>query len=382
MLPLFMMKIVADDKIPFLKGALESFAEVNYVPCNLITREIITGADALLIRTRTKCDESLLKGSAIKFIGSATIGFDHIDTVYCAENNITWTNAPGCNSSSVCQYVVSALLKLSLDKGFSLKGKTIGIVGVGNVGSKVEKAANALGMTVILNDPPRAKHENQKRFETLDIVLEKSDIITVHVPLTLAGDDKTFHLFDDHIFKKINKKVWLINTSRGEAVNSVALKKALSAGTIAGAILDVWENEPDIDKSLMDNVFIATPHVAGYSTDGKANGTSMIVDSLCRFFNIGLINWIPQNIPPPEFPCIIIEPKDKSVEKIISEAVFHSYDVSIDNCCLRSSPATFEKQRGNYKIRREFSAFTVILQGKNANAENSLKELGFNVITD
>ena len=374
------MKIVADDKIPFLKGALEPFAEVIYVPGNMITREIVAGADALLIRTRTKCDESLLKGSSVKFIGSATVGFDHIDTDYCEKNNITWTNASGCNSSSVCQYVTSALLKLSLDKGFNLKGKTIGIIGAGNVGSKVEKAAKALGMTVILNDPPRAKHENLKCFESLDTVLKKSDIITLHVPLTLSGKEKTFHLFDDHIFKKIMKKVWLVNTSRGEVVCSEALKKALSAGTIAGAILDVWENEPDIDKSLLDNVFISTPHIAGYSVDGKVNGTTIIVDSLCRFFNIGLTNWKPQDIPYPENSKITIETKGKSYEEIIGEAVFHSYNISIDDYRLKSSPKTFEKQRGSYGIRGEFTSYSITLQGENIEAERTLEELGFNVI--
>ena len=372
------MKIVADDKIPFLRGVLEPFAEVSYIPANLITNEIISDADALLIRTRTKCDELLLKGSSVKFIGSATIGYDHINTAYCKKNNIAWTNAPGCNSSSVCQYVVSALLKLSIDKGFSLKGKTIGIVGLGNVGSKIEKAANALEMTVILNDPLRAKNEPKKPFETLDVILEKSDIITLHVPLTLNGKKKTFHFFDDHIFKKIKKDTWLINTSRGEVVNGSALKKALNEGTIAGAILDVWENEPDIDTSLMDNVFIATPHIAGYSTDGKANGTSIIVNYLCRFFNIGLTDWKPQDIPPPKNPKLTIEANGKSYEQIISEAVFHSYDIAVDNQRLKSSPATFEKQRGNYRIRREFSSFSIILHGENTEAKKALKGMGFN----
>ena len=377
---LITMKIVADDKIPFLKGALEPFAEVCYVPGNMITKEIVAGADALLVRTRTKCNEALLKGSAVKFIGSATIGFDHIDTVYCEKKNITWANAPGCNSTSVCQYVVSALLKLSLDKGIGLKGKTLGIVGVGNVGSKVEKAAKALGMTVILNDPPRAKRENRKCFDSLDAVLEKSDIITLHVPLTLSGENNTFHLFDDHLFTKIKKKAWLINTSRGEVVCSTALKKSLNAGIIAGAILDVWENEPHIDKNLMDNVFIATPHIAGYSSDGKANGTAMIVGSLCRFFNIGLTDWKPQDIPPPENSTITIATENKSSEEIIGEAVFHSYDISVDNRFLKNSPATFEKQREKYRIRREFNSFSVTLQGENIEAERTLRELGFALV--
>jgi erythronate-4-phosphate dehydrogenase len=162
-------------------------------------------------------------------------------------------------------------------------------------------------------------------------------------------------------------------------INTAALKKAMSVGTIAGAILDVWENEPDIDKSLLENVFIATPHIAGYSTDGKANGTAMIVNSLYRFFNIGLKDWKPQNIPPPENPIITIETKNKSHEEIVGEAVFHSYDISIDDQFLKSSPATFEKQRGDYRNRREFNSFSVILKGENIEAERTLKEFGFNV---
>ena len=373
------MKIIVDNKIPFIEGILEPFADVIYVQGNLITKEVISDADALLIRTRTKCDEALLKGSPVKFIGSATIGHDHIDTDYCKKNDIAWTNASGCNSSSVCQYVTSALLKLSLDKGFSLKGKIIGIVGVGHVGSKVEKAANALGMTALLNDPPRAKHENNKRFETLDVILEKSDIITVHVPLTLSGEDKTFHFFDERTFNKIEKKAWVINTSRGEVVSSEALKNALANGTIAGAIIDVWENEPNIDESLINNLFIATPHIAGYSADGKANGTSIIINALCKFFNIELKNWKPQNIPPPENAVITIKTNGKNCEEIVGEAVFNSYNIAIDDINLKNSPATFEKQRDNYRVRREFSSFTVVLKGKNVAAEKTLTELGFNL---
>lgn len=210
------MKIVADDKIPFLKGALEPYAEVVYISGKQINREILKDADALLIRTRTKCSENLLEGTAVRFIGTATIGFDHIDTHYCNKNGITWTNAPGCNSTSVQQYIAAALLKLSYECHFNLKDKTLGIIGVGNVGSKVEMFARSIGMNVLLNDPPRARVEGKKNFHSLNTVLAESDIVTVHVPLYVVGEDYTYHLFNEESFRKFKKGAWFINTSRGE----------------------------------------------------------------------------------------------------------------------------------------------------------------------
>ena len=221
------MKIIADDKIPFLKGVLEPYAEVIYLPGNQIIRNIVKDADALLIRTRTKCDENLLKDSSIRFIGTATIGFDHIDTLYCEKNNIYWTNAPGCNSSSVQQYITAALLKISCEHGFNLKDKTIGIIGVGNVGSKVEKSARTLGMNVLLCDPPRARREGDTKFSKLGRILKESDIITVHVPLNPEGTDKTLHMFNDRSFGEMKTGMWFLNSSRGEVADTAALKKRL-----------------------------------------------------------------------------------------------------------------------------------------------------------
>ena len=287
------MKIVADDKIPFLKGALEPFAEVVYIPGKQISREILKDSDALLIRTRTVCNENLLEGTSIRFIGTATIGFDHIDTHYCRRNKIIWTNAPGCNSSSVQQYIAAALLRISSEHHFNLKDKTLGIIGVGNVGSKVEKFARSIGMNVLLNDPPRARMEGKKNFHSLNIVLSGSDILTVHIPLNLVGEDQTWHLFNEESFKKIKKGAWFINSSRGEVTDTYALKKALYSGMLNGAVIDVWENEPDIDPELLQQAFIATPHIAGYSSEGKANGTAMIVNSLNKYFILPSENWSP-----------------------------------------------------------------------------------------
>ncbi|MBI5010653.1 MAG: 4-phosphoerythronate dehydrogenase PdxB [Bacteroidia bacterium] len=373
------MKIVADDKIPFLKGVLEPFAEVIYLPGSSIKGIDLTDADALLIRTRTRCNESLLKGTKVKFIGTATIGFDHIDTGYCEHNNIKWTNAPGCNSSSVQQYIAAALLKLSKDHNLDLKKLTIGIVGAGNVGSKVEKIARSLGMSVLVNDPPRERRESKSDFVSFDTIMREANIITLHVPLNLTGVDKTLHLFNDESFQRAVKNPWFINSSRGEVVETQAVKRALRSGLIKGAILDVWQNEPDIDPELLSEAFIATPHIAGYSTDGKANGTSMVVDALSRHFNLPLTGWYPKNVPPPEVPVLEMRGTGRSDEDIVREAVMHTYDISLDDVNLRESLSTFEIQRGEYRLRREFHAYTVRMNGGSVEMKKILEDFGFKV---
>jgi erythronate-4-phosphate dehydrogenase len=373
------MKIIADDRIPFLKGALEPFAEVIYVPGKLIHNDMLKDCDALLIRTRTKCSDDLLKGSGVKFIGTATIGFDHIDIQYCNRHNIIWTNAPGCNSSSVQQYIAATLLKISSEFHFKLKDKTLGIVGVGNVGSKVEKFARTLGMKVLLNDPPRARLEGDKNFQSLDTVLSESDIVTLHVPLNVVDEDNTYHLFDEESFEEMKKGAWFINSSRGEVMDTKALKKALSSGKLGGAAIDVWENEPDIDAGLLHQAFITTPHIAGYSIDGKANGTAMVVNFLCKILNIPLDNWYPGKIPGPPSRNFTIDCSGKSDEEIIREAVSFSYNIDEDITRLRLNPFDFEKQRGEYPIRREFPYYTIKLVKAKAIVRTMLETLGFKV---
>jgi erythronate-4-phosphate dehydrogenase len=374
------MKIVADDKIPFLKGILEPYADIIYLPGKDITKDIVKDADALLIRTRTRCTRDFLEGTSLKFIGTATIGFDHIDTQFCGRNNIFWTNAPGCNSSSVQQYIIAALLKTAQEFGFSLKDKILGISGVGNVGSKVEKFGRLMGMRVLLNDPPRARREGKKDFVKLSDLLRLSDIVTLHVPLNFVGRDSTYHMFDEKRLTKMKKGALLLNTSRGEVIETDALKKAVRAGWLKAVVLDVWENEPDIDNELLSDVSIATPHIAGYSTDGKANGTSKIINSLCEFFKFPLTNWYPPDVPVPDLPFRTIECQGKTDEDIIREAVFHSYDINLDDRNLRSDPNMFEKLRGDYRIRREFPAYSIELVSGTDNACRILKSLGFKIL--
>jgi len=374
-----MIRITADDKIPFLKGVLEPFATVSYLPVNQIDRNHALRSDALLVRTRTRCNQELLKGTPVKFIGTATIGYDHIDTDFCNKNNIRWKNAPGCNSSSVQQYIAASLLRISAESGFDLKDKTIGIIGVGNVGSKVQYLANAMGMKVLLNDPPRERNEKKKSFVSLEHLLGESDIITLHVPLNKDGQDKTFHLFNRETLGRIKKGCWFINASRGEVAETEALKDALAEEKLAGVVIDVWEREPEIDIPLMHMSFLATPHIAGYSADGKANGTAMIVKDLSEFFGIPLADWYPSEVPDLPESVLAIDCNGKSNEEILRKAVFHSYNIVEDDVRLRFDPSRFEKERENYPLRREFSFYTIKLMDGNKEITKLLKDLGFKV---
>jgi erythronate-4-phosphate dehydrogenase len=375
-----MLKVIADVKIPLLKGILERYALIQYLPESIITKESIKYADALLIRTRTKCNAALLDGSAVKFIATATIGFDHIDAEYCQKRNIKWVNAPGCNSSAVQQYWLAAILTLAQNHHFQLNDMKLGIIGVGNVGSKIEKAARLLGMKVKINDPPRARKEGSSGFVSLDEILESSDIITIHVPLIEEGRDKTFHLFDRLSFGKMKPGSWLINTSRGEVVETDALKRALSSGKLGGVVLDVWENEPDVDPELLRKVSIATPHIAGYSWEGKANATNMIVDALMHHFNLPVREPVMPALPAPSNQEIIIDASIGSIQEIIHQVVNQIYPISDDHYLLQNSPESFEQQRSNYHFRREFSAYTSRILHGDITISTILKNLGFSVI--
>jgi erythronate-4-phosphate dehydrogenase len=350
------MKIIVDEKIPFLKGTLERFAEVQYVDGRSFTPSVVNDADALVIRTRTKCDSSLLKDSKVKAIFTATIGYDHIDRKYCHENGIHWQNAPGCNSTSVQQYFASALAMLYFRKGYDLRGKTIAVIGVGNVGSKVVEWCRLLGLNVLRVDPFRAK--NEMGFCKYDEALRMADIITFHTPLTYDGEYPTFHLFSENSLAMVRQGVILINTSRGEVVDTVALKKGLASNIIAEAVIDVWENEPHIDPTLHQRVFIYTPHVAGYSYDSKRNGSKMTIEALCRFFNLNNDGWQPEALPAPNEPVISISPDTDMLEAALT-MLSHTYDIMADDNRLRLEPTKAEEQRGNYPLRREIEAYTL-----------------------
>lgn len=352
------MKIVIDDRIPFIRGVFEPYAQVEYLPGASVSASHVRNADALIIRTRTICDRRLLEGSSVRAIATATIGYDHIDTLWCEKAGIAWSNAPGCNSGSVCQYITRCIIAIAEKHSLSLEEMTLAIVGAGNVGGKVAAAARALGMRVLINDPPRAEKEGPSGFSSLQQIMEEADIISLHVPLTKSGEYATFHLFGEERLNSLRARQWLINSSRGSVVDNAALKEVLKAHRIAGAVLDVWENEPRIDTELMGLLEIATPHIAGYSTDGKANGTKAAVHFIASQLCLPLTQWTPGALPLPDGVQLgavadTVDASGKSSRQILAEALKASYDIEADSASLKANPASFELLRGNYPVRRE-----------------------------
>lgn len=377
-----MIRVVADDKIPFLEGALEKVAKVHYRPGKQISKADLLEADVLITRTRTHCNRALLEGTKVSFIASATIGYDHIDTAYCKQAGIEWTNAPGCNSSSVQQYVVSSLLYLACRRKLDLDNMTLGVIGVGNVGAKVSSAGKALGMKVLLNDPPRERREGAKGFVSLHKLLDEADILSLHVPLNRGGGDSTFHLVNGDFIGRTRKGVILINTSRGEVVDEEALKQGIGSSVFSDVVLDVFDNEPDIDPELLAYLSLATPHIAGYSLDGKANGTAMSVQAISRHFGLGMDQWRPGHIPLPQ-PSELYGDASQEKERELLWEIFRScYDVSADDQRLRADPGNFELLRGEYPFRREAPAYAVKLFQGYGELYNKLEKLGFSVLGD
>jgi erythronate-4-phosphate dehydrogenase len=365
------MKLVADINIPYIEGVLDSYFEsVVLLPAKEITFDVVSDADALLVRTRTCCNGNLLEGSTVKFIGSATIGFDHIDSNYCNSRGIEWVNAPGCNSGAVQQWVVAALLQISKSRGINLEGKILGVVGVGNVGRKVVEVALALGIQVLCCDPPRKREEHLADFVDLKTLVQESDFISLHVPLTSEGTDATYHLFDKSLIDLLKDGVVLINSSRGEVIETHSLINAINNKRIAATALDVWENEPNISKDLLKIVDIATPHIAGYSVEGKVNGSRIVVDALSKFFNLGIHPWTPIQNPLTKKELI-----DSPINLV--DVLLKTYEITKDDLTFRKSFHDFERVRSEYSLRREFSGFMI------SNVEKeiaiALKKLGFEI---
>jgi erythronate-4-phosphate dehydrogenase len=373
------MKIIIDDKIPYIRGALEPFAEVLYLPGKQTTAEVVKDADALVTRTRTICNRENLAGSNVSYIATATIGFDHIDTEFCSEAGIRWSNAPGCNAESVNQYISSALFSYAKKKGLALSGMTMGIVGVGQVGSRVAKTCEILGMNVLLNDPPREREEGPDQFVSLQTVREQADIITFHVPLNMDGVDKTYHMADEAFLGGRGKKPLLINTCRGEVFDTEPVIRARQAGMVSGLIIDCWENEPELDLELLALVDYATPHIAGYSKDGKANGTTTSVRALSRHFGLGIDDWQPDGVEPPPTPLIVLSGGGKLEEQVISEAVLATYRIADDDKALRDNSQLFERLRGDYPVRREFNSHTIVAVNVDSRVLQKLADLGFTI---
>lgn len=341
------MKIVADKNIPFLEGVFEPYAEMVYIDGRHITRDDVIDADALIIRTRTKCNADLLEGSKVRLISTATIGTDHIDFKYCADHGIEVHNAEGCNAGGVMQYVFSALYGVAARKNIKLDGANFGIIGVGHVGRKVEVVAKYLGFNVLRCDPPRAAVEGDDKFCSLEYLLANSQIVTMHTPL----DETTRGMADEDFFMRLQPGCIFINASRGEVVNEAALKAAYPK--LGAAIIDTWNNEPDVDEDLVDMVDVATPHIAGYSYQGKQNGTAYAVRAVAKYFGIeDLYEFFPRDDMPEHKPKFLDLRGKKQGE--IAAVIQYNYPIFTDDFRFRMEPGNFEKMRSEYQYRREF----------------------------
>lgn len=366
------MNIFADENIPLVCEAFAQFGNITTFSGRHISADHLNDADILLVRSVTTVNEQLLKKSNIKFVGSATIGFDHIDLNYLQNQGIGFARAPASNAISAAEYVIAALFYLAQTQCFDLTQKTVGIIGCGNVGSRVLSRLQALGVKYLINDPPLKLQQSVDLKEIL-----KCDIITVHVPLILDGEFPTFELINEAFLNELKDGTALINTSRGKVVDENALLKHADRLNL---VLDVWRNEPNINQTLLEKTCLATPHIAGYSFDGKIRGTTMIYEACCEYFNVEK-TWQP-NLPKPPIEKIVFS-EQISKEKALHLAILACYDIRADDAKLRyiknqtELNRYFDQLRKNYPIRREFS--TLQIETQSIDLIQYLLGLGFQV---
>lgn len=364
--------IVADDKIPGLPTLLAPFEQVTFLPTKDFSSSAIKDANVLFVRTPIKCNPALLEGNKVEYIGTASIGFDHIDRSYCAAQDIVWNNAPGCNKGSVLSYFLATLSILARKMKKDLSEFTVGVVGVGNIGKHIAKACSDLGMKVLLNDPPRQEAEGDQEFVSLEEIAKECDLITFHTPLTKDGDHPSYHVADHRFFSALEKKPIIINAARGGVLDEEALLEAFNNDKIGGMIIDCWENEPLINEELLDIADIATPHIAGFSRDGKFNGTKMTVAAFARHFGLDVDTSL-ITPPSPKHPIIDVNQIDGD---ILTGIILKTYPVEEESEALKAASADFVKQRDHYPLRRDFCGYTVI--NAPADIEILIRRLGFN----
>jgi erythronate-4-phosphate dehydrogenase len=379
------MKIIADENIPCVEQAFASLGEVILLPGRSMQAADVGDADVLLVRSVTRVDAALLDNSPVRFVGSATIGFDHVDRDYLQGRGIGFSTAPGSNATSAAEYVVSVLMVLSSQQGFELAGKTVGIIGCGNVGSRVRQRLTALGMRCLVNDPPLQAQGVQDDFVPLEAVLQ-ADIVTLHVPLEKAGRYPTFHLVNAARLQQLGPGAIFINTARGAVADNQALDDALEGRDDLTVVLDVWENEPAISTGLLQKVALGTPHIAGYSIDGKLRGTGMIYEAACEYFDMPA-QWHARDAVAATPAYRLTGDRQEDVLATLREAVLSVYDVREDDARLRETlalpdterSAAFDALRKNYPVRREFSESTIQLQHPADAAGVLLGKLGFRI---
>jgi erythronate-4-phosphate dehydrogenase len=380
------MRIVADANIPFVRECFSSVGEVEVLSGRDITPRTIANADALLVRSITLVNEELLRGSPVRFVGTATIGFDHVDRAYLEHNRIGFAAAPGSNANSAAEYVIAALLEVGRRHNIPLEGKSIGVIGVGNVGSRVARKCAALGLHVKRNDPPLQRQTGDPQYVPVEALYD-CDFLTIHTPLTREGIARTFHLADARFFSSLKPGAIFLNAARGAIVDSEALKAAIRAGRLRAVVLDVWENEPNIDVGLLEMVDLGTPHIAGYSFDGKVAGMIMIYQSLCEHLGMSPKLGVEDFLPEPEVPRLRIDPGDLSEEELLARAIEQVYSIKRDDENLRQIVCQppdgrgrfFDALRKNYPVRRESHNTVVALDKPRESLARKLQGIGFNV---
>jgi erythronate-4-phosphate dehydrogenase len=388
------LSILVDENVPY---ALETFGllgAVRTLPGRRITAADVRKVDVLIVRSVTPVTEALLSGSKVKFVGTATIGWDHVDVDHLRGAGIEFASAPGSNARSVAEYIVAALLESAHARQASLEGATIAVIGVGNAGTRVAEKAGALGMRCLLNDPPRQRETGDSAFIPLDQALPKADYATLHVPLEGHGPDATVGLADRSFFHHLRPGAVFLNTSRGAVVDERALAAALDSRRVSHAVLDVFEREPDIDPELARRAFIATPHIAGYSFDGKVKATMMLFDALRRWLETADPGArrpsspdLSRLLPPPAVPRIDLTARTEDDEELLRTVVSTVYDIRGDDRALReamnqSAPGThFDLLRKTYQRRREFHHTTVALRKNRDALIQKVARLGFRVET-
>ncbi len=375
----FIVKILVDENMPYARELFSRLGEVQAVPGRPIPLAALAGADALMVRSVTKVNEALLAGQGIKFVGTATAGTDHVDEAWLAQAGIGFSAAPGCNAIAVVEYVFSSLLMLAERDGFTLTERTVGIVGVGNVGRRLAERLETFGVRTLLCDPPRADSGDEGDFRPLEELVREADILTFHTPLYKDGPYKTWHLADDALIRRLKPGTILINACRGPVVDNAALLARLKDNQPLSVILDVWEPEPDLLTALLDRVDIGTPHIAGYTLEGKARGTTQVFEAFSEFIGQRQQVALATLLPAPEFGRITLHgPVDQATLKRLVHLV---YDVRRDDAPLRKVagvPGEFDKLRKNYSERREWSSLYV--QCDDADAADLLHKLGFNAV--
>lgn len=341
-------KVVIESHIPAVPDELCRHFDIVRLDPEAITADAVRNADALIVRTRTRCDSALLSGSKVRFVATATIGTDHLDLRWLASNGITTVSAPGCNAPAVAQYVMSSIIRHPLFHGFHA-GRAIAIVGVGHVGTIVSRWAQGINMNVLHVDPPRQRRGDPGQWWSLREAAARAEIITFHTPLTHQGSDATFHLADQNLLSSMRSDALVINAARGGIVDETALLNHIDSGHLEAPIIDCWESEPDINRELLDRAFVATPHIAGYSIEGKQRATMRVVEALCSHFGK----------PCPSFPPIY-DPTGEGELQPKPMDITLSYNPLADTEALRQSPESFETLRNNYNLRHEICTKDVL----------------------